>query len=126
MLGQGNPTSVVDKGIVDITSSSVVNNSECCQPRCAIEYNADHSNRWFYSTDDKSDSSPWLCFDFKKQKVRPSHYSLRSIARKKGDFNLMNWNIEGSNDGRNWKVLDSRRNETSLDDYDASNTHLIV
>lgn len=39
-----------------------------------------------------------------------------------GNSHLMNWAVEGSNNNEDWKVLDERANEKSLDNMSAENT----
>lgn len=63
----------------------------------------------------------WLCNDFIKNKVRPSHYSIRSASHGSRNHNLKNWCFEGSNDQNTWKKLDSPSNEESLSENRASN-----
>lgn len=114
-LGDGNPKSVVDKGIVEITGSSTF--SSCYKPRNAVDYEG-KSNTQFYTQDA---SNQWLCFNFKNRRVKPSFYSVRSHARQSNHYNVQNWCIEGSNDGKTWKTLDTRNNDKSLDGNDYSN-----
>ena len=49
----------------------------------------------------------WICFDFKERKVRLGQYSLKSDGYKRNG-NLIDWIIEGSNDGWEWKEGDRR------------------
>ena len=52
--------------------------------------------------------------------MKPSHYSLKSYSVGSGNYNIQNWNIEGSNDLNKWEILDNRRNEKCLDENDAN------
>lgn len=117
-LGGGNSKNVIDNKTVDITSSTHLNNS-CHEGFNAVEYEGKSSDNYFHS--EVEDRDAWLCIDFKERKVNPSHYSLKSYAGKNW-FNIQNWNVEGSNDGKSWSILDERRNERSLDDRNAENT----
>ena len=54
----------------------------------------------------------WFQYDFKERKVCPTHYSIRS--RSCGGHAPKNWIIEGSNDAKNWKTLDSRQEINGL------------
>lgn len=67
-------------------------------------------------------SSNWVKLDFKEKSVRPTNYSIRTWNMGPGNSHLMNWSIEGSNDDTDWRVLDSRVNEKSLDDSSSENT----
>ena len=120
-LGNGNSKNAIDQKIIDFSVSSVTSNSECHQPDKSVEYENKSSGFYFHS-DYNNDNDPWLCIDFKERKVKPSHYSLKSYAYGRGCWNTQSWNIEGSNDLKNWEILDDRRNEKSLDNKGASNT----
>ena len=115
-ITNGQPKRAIEGGIINITASSYANDSH--HPLKAIEYD---NNGYFHTNN--CVVNEWLCVDFKERKVRPSHYSLKSYARYyKNNFNLQTWVIEGSNDEKEWKTIDSRTNDRSLDDTDASNT----
>jgi hypothetical protein len=51
----------------------------------------------------------WICFDFKAMRVGLTAYTVKSH----GNGHLVDWILEGSNDGRNWRRLD-RRNVKSV------------
>ena len=64
------------------------------------------NNRFYtnYSTD------PWLCFEFKKRKIVPSNYSIRSQNCNANGRHPKSWYIEGSEDGKNWIKIDEQVN----------------
>lgn len=107
------------KGIVNVTASSAY--LKHGKPENAVDLLG--IKNYFQSNDDKN---AWLQIDFKNKKVHPTHYSIKSRheGKPKGDNNLVNWNIEGSNSGNenDWKVLDQRLNVTCLDELCAQNT----
>lgn len=110
---------VQDKGIVDVTSTQL--NSYSQLPKYVVDL--DNIKSYFCSANIRDS---WLCYDFKERKVRPTHYSIRSTHDyAKGYHHLKNWCIEGSNDNMEWKILDVRNEESSLDDRSASNTFKI-
>jgi hypothetical protein len=49
----------------------------------------------------------WLEIDFLGRRLAITHYTLRSEG-------LRTWTIEGSNDGSNWTVIDSRTNDETF------------
>jgi hypothetical protein len=61
----------------------------------------------------------WLCYDFIKRAVRPTHYSLCSGT-------LKSWVIEGSNTGKSWQELDRRENVDDLRDSAAVHVYPIA
>lgn len=110
---------VHDRGIVDITSTQL--NSYMQIPKYAADL--DNIKSYFCSANIRDS---WLCYDFKNRVVKPTHYSIRSTHEyAKGYHHLKNWCIEGSNDNKEWKILDVRNEENSLDDRSASNTFKI-
>jgi hypothetical protein len=52
----------------------------------------------------------WVGYDFITSSVRPTHYSLRSHEKPY----LRAWVLEGTIDGTNWFVLDSRPNNSMI------------
>lgn len=120
-LGDGNPRKVLTDKIINIHSSSPYNNSESSQNKNVVNFD-DYSGA-FQSVDDEN---AWLAYDFKNRKVCPSCYSIRSTNwGGTGHSHLQSWIIEGSNDFQNWKMLDLRKNDRSLDGNSFSNTFSI-
>lgn len=103
-------------------STNAVNNTITYFPSNAVDLN-DKSRH--YSSNGERGS--WLKIDFIERKIRPSHYSILTWGNYKGHSHLQNWVIEGSNTDREneWEILDSRKNDTSLDDPFAENTFSI-
>ena len=58
-------------------------------------------------------------FDFKEKKVSLSSYSLKSDGE--GGYHLLQWELEGSNDGSSWTCLDSRNTQDLNGYYIAKN-----
>lgn len=94
-----------DKGIVIATSSSI--NGSSYLPKFAMDF--DINSNYFHTNNEEHS---WLQYDFQKRKVRPTHYSIRS--RPCDSHAPKNWIIEGSNDAKNWKTLDSKQEITDL------------
>lgn len=93
---------VVDMGLVEVTSSSY--NGSNRVPKNVVDF--DDMNHYFQS---KNLQDSWIQYDFKNLKVNPTHYSIRSRHDlRDGDNSLVNWKIEGSNDGLRWTTLDQR------------------
>lgn len=107
-LTEENGGNVHNKGIVNVTSSSISNSRF---DYYAVDLNDEN---FYFCSDNKEDS--WLQYDFKNFRVHPTHYSLRSSNHySKGQYNLISWIIEGSNTGENWIELDSQSNVYDLD-----------
>jgi hypothetical protein len=83
---------VHDKGIVTITSKSV---DPKYAPRNVADLTSDSS---FCS---KNEPGQWVCWDFGKMRVRPTHYTIRSAY-------LKSWVVESSLDGEAWTKIDRK------------------
>ena len=60
-----------------------------------------------------------VCYDFRGWRVNPAGYSIRSAYYAPGGPHPKSWVLEVSNDGSegSWKVVDSRENNSDLNDY---------
>ena len=56
----------------------------------------------------------WISFEFTKNYIYLTDYSLKSPNNKEGWNHLKNWVIEGSNDCKEWNIIDSRENNDDL------------
>lgn len=52
----------------------------------------------------KNIKDSWICFDFKKRKIIPTGYTVKTDV---GQF-LKSWFIEVSNDNKTWEIIDER------------------
>jgi hypothetical protein len=96
---------VHEKGIVNITSSGDGRN----KPYQVADH--DWNDAW-HST---RMQDAWICFDFKRQRLALSHYTLRS-GGSSANFPV-SWVLEGSNDGTNWTGVDSRNTQELKDNH---------
>lgn len=117
-LGNGNPKTAINNGIIDCKASSIGYNSDWCHIKNAFDFKND--KLCFCS---KSEPNSWFCYDFINYRVKISHYSIQSNGNG-GERNRhpQNWVIEGSNDENKWEIIDSRSNEKSLSRISTSNT----
>ena len=104
---------VSDKNEVIVTSSSSNNCFPDRLPKNAVDFDDVQS-----IAQTNNEENAWIKYDFKDRKVHPTHYSMRSHEAGKGGNHPQHWVIEGSNTDRDddWKMLDSRRNVTVLDE----------
>jgi hypothetical protein len=49
----------------------------------------------------KNEPGQWVCLDFHKMRVRPTHYTIRS-------YSLKSWVVESSLDGEAWTEIDRK------------------
>jgi hypothetical protein len=89
-----------DKRIVTVTSKSVVND-----PKYALRNVVDLTSNWpFFS---KNELGQWVCPDFHKLRVRPTHYTIKSRS-------LKSWVVESSLDGEAWTEIDRKTDNTDF------------
>jgi hypothetical protein len=94
---------VHEKGIVNLTSKSVLN-----QSGNRLRNVADRANNYGFSSEDEP--GQWICWDFGGMRVRPTHYTLWARY-------LISWVVEGSLDGMRWTEMDRH---TGSKDFTAS------
>ena len=95
---------VHENGLVEVTASSIFSDSSQFQAQNAVELGTDT----FFNS--KSEPAPWICYDFKKQRVTPTSYSIRTVRR----CCPRSWALQVSNDGQKWDVVDARDNNEDL------------
>ncbi|KAK8870281.1 hypothetical protein M9Y10_008159 [Tritrichomonas musculus] len=66
----------------------------------------------FLITGSKNDHH--IRFDFKSRKIDISRYSVRTGPKPKNIDHLKSWKLEGSNDGKNFVLLDKQENSSQL------------
>jgi hypothetical protein len=47
----------------------------------------------------------WICYDFKKRRIVPTHYTIRTHQYGQGDEHLKSWLVETSADGKDWEEV---------------------
>ena len=98
----------VENGDLKITAGKTRNGS----PNNLIKYDKDHINDYFRNHADSifNESEGWIEFDFVKQKVNLTSYTLRTHSM----YYPKSWKVLGSNDRTNWVVLDRKINNATL------------
>ena len=106
---------VHDKGIVNVTGSSVEGNIHECLPSNVVDLETES-----YYLSSLHLPNAWICYDFKDLRVIPTSYSVRSYGA--CHLNLKSWVIEVSNTGteNSWTEIDSRENNNDLDSENAT------
>ncbi|OHT06130.1 F5/8 type C domain containing protein [Tritrichomonas foetus] len=56
----------------------------------------------------------WISFEFTKNYIYLTDYTMKTPNNNPGWNHLKNWIIEGSNDGKEWEMLDNRENNDDL------------
>ena len=81
-------------------------------PNNLIKYDKDHIDDYFRNHADSefNESEGWIEFDFVKQKVNLTSYTLRTV----GLYYPKSWKVFGSNDRTNWVVLSRQINNPAL------------
>jgi hypothetical protein len=97
---------VHDQGIVEVSASD--RQWSECGVAVVVDFNSDLKG---FATPNSENS--WICIDFKARVVRPTHYSIRTRTDGSGQ-QLRSWALEGSNDNKEWIVLDTRQDNHEL------------
>jgi uncharacterized coiled-coil protein SlyX len=95
---------VHDKGIVTITSKSVYDDD----PGHAARNVADLTSELCFLS--KNKPGQWVCWDFHELRVRPTHYTIRSIY-------LKSWVVVSSLDGEAWTQIDRQADNEDFGDW---------
>ena len=103
---------------INITASSILFDNESYHPRNVVLF--EDQNRFFCS---KNFENSWLCFDFKDNRVIPTHYTIRSNScDENNSSHPKTWVIEGSNDNLSWDEIDEEINCAHLNGRNVSHT----
>jgi hypothetical protein len=62
-----------------------------------------------YFLSDNDSPNQWVCWDFSKRRVCPTHYTIESMHNAP-----RSWVVEGSMDGRDWRTIDKHPNNSDL------------
>lgn len=118
-LNPNKSQNICDQGIISVTSA---NDSSGSPPKNVFSFDSDA----YFFCDTRNNYNSWLKIDFKKYKIRPTHYSVKSRYNSICQ-NPQNWSIEVSNSGNDndWKEIDSRRNITTFSEANQSDTYKI-
>jgi hypothetical protein len=105
---------------VGVTASGVYADDEENDPRNAADL--DHESH-FVSTcrnaneDIRHERNNWICYDFRRRRILPTHYALRSCDEGPGGPHLKSWLVETSVDGENWTEIDHHENNGELNGH---------
>lgn len=100
---------------INVISSTIY--SPCFPISNLLEFN--DKEKYFQTLGDAND---WICYDFKEQRVKPTHYQIVSHNGRANLYHPKNWVIEGSIDETNWDVLDCQINCSFLNGPSLSHT----
>jgi hypothetical protein len=112
---------VHDRHVVDITSGSFETESYGANPHSGAWNNnpnyaaknaADlETNSYFHSAyrgykgEIPHTRNNWICYDFKKRRIVPTHYTIRTNEDGTGSYHLKSWLVETSADGKSWREV---------------------
>jgi hypothetical protein len=87
------------QGVVSVTASSTASN------QCHHVTDHDWNSYWFSC----NSANSWIQFDFKDRRISVTNYSIKSDGS--SGYNLVQWSLQGSNDGESWTVMDKRNTQ---------------
>lgn len=88
--------------VIKITASAEGNPNSCTLINI-IKYN--ETDKYTYT---ENEPNSWICIEFVKNRIIPSHYTIGSVSAH--DNHIKSWIIEGSNDNENFDKLDEQVN----------------
>lgn len=100
----GNPH---DKGLVKVSASST-GNTGIDTPSKILNFGREH--HWYT----KNEPNQWIRFDFGQKTISPTAYTLKTFNNHPGGSHLRSWVIEGSNDSKNWIIIDQQNSTNYL------------
>jgi hypothetical protein len=59
----------------------------------------------------------WICYDFRRRRIVPKAYAIRSCDERRGGPHLRSWLVEVSVDGENWTEIDHHEHDNELNGY---------
>jgi len=113
-LTQVHGGNVHTKGVVTITSSSIASG----RPMGVADRG---SGPWFGTA---HAPNQWICFDFGARRVRPTAYTIKSFGGH--GWYPKSWVIETSSDGEDWREIDRRDDDASLNGPSRTSTFSIA
>lgn len=93
------------KGALTVSSSS------SCRSNNYDVINPDFNSYWFSANEPNS----WIKFDFKDYSLQLTNYTIKSDGN--GANHLQTWVIEGSNDNKNWDLIDRKSTKALCENY---------
>jgi hypothetical protein len=107
--------------IVDVTSGSFEKEIEAANPysgaydnnaRSAAKNVADWETGLYFASAfrKKTEDIPhtrnnWICYDFKKRRIVPTHYIIRTHGHGPSSWHMKSWLVETSTDGMSWREV---------------------
>lgn len=99
---QGNP---------HLKGSLTVSSSSSCRNNDYDVINPAFNGYWFSANEPNS----WIMFDFQKYSLQLKNYTIKSDGN--GANHLQSWVIEGSNDNKNWTLIDRKSTKALCENY---------
>jgi hypothetical protein len=115
---------VHDRGVIEVTSSKSVYPDDAAKNIADLE-----DASYFYSVNRRMTSdmphtrNNWVCYDFKRQTIVPTHYTVRTSS---GFAHLKSWLVETSTDGQNWREVDHHENNKQLNGHNLTATFAVA
>ena len=72
---------------------------------------SENENNDFYTN---SENNPSICLEFKKYRIMPKSYTIKSSNNYQGGHHPKSWIIEGSEDNSNWIKIDEQKDCSEL------------
>jgi hypothetical protein len=106
------------KGVVEVTGSFPLCGCDDYGPKNAVDFESGET--FISNVTGEGDSLPrgaWLCYDFKRMRVIPKQYTIRTHNNPAGKEHLKSWIVETSEDGDKWEIIDRRDDNHDLNGF---------
>jgi hypothetical protein len=121
---------VHDRHIVDVTCGSFENETHGANPHSGaydnraenaaknaadLETDSDFCSAYrSYKEDIPHTRNNWICYNFKKRRIVPTHYTIRTNFLGLCWSHLKSWLVETSKDGKSWREVAREENNKQL------------
>jgi regulator of replication initiation timing len=121
---------VHDHHVVDVTAGSFEKEDHGASPHSGVYNNNPYwpaKNAADLETDSRFGSAfrertedilhtrnNWICYDFKKRRIVPTHYTIRTRRGGPGGEHLKSWLVETSTDGKHWREVSREEDNYQL------------
>jgi hypothetical protein len=122
-----------DRHVVDVTSGSFEKETEGANPHSGawnddpeyaaksaadLEDDSCFGSAFRYSSENiQHTKNNWICYDFKKRRIVPTHYAIRTYDWDPGGSHLKSWLVETSADGERWREVAREEDNKQLNGY---------
>ncbi|OHT03236.1 hypothetical protein TRFO_29423 [Tritrichomonas foetus] len=100
-------TNIIDCGLIKISGTSLTEND---RNNLKNVINSEWNGEWHSTNSDNG----YIQIEFSNMKVSLEYYLIKTYGGQQNEKHLRSWVVEGSDDGKNWTVINSANNDSRL------------